>query len=1013
MASKKKNLEKIDKEKVSKKKVKAENKEKKKEQPSVVTPKKKKNKGVTKIHLKPNVRTLIIFLILTTTLGLIFMNPLFTLALNLGILIIIAFCLLFNKIKRKWIRVIFNLFAILILLGAIGGVVGVVWFINYIKTNAPEFTEDAFNMSQTSVVYAADGSQIAELGTEKREIIKYDQMNEAIVDSLIATEDSRFFQHNGFDAPRFIIASIKQLLLKQEDAGGASTLTMQVAKTHYQQDKANVTKGFAGIARKFTDIYMAVFKIERNYSKEEIIEYYLNDHFLGNNSYGVEQAAETYFNKRAQDLNLSEAALIIGLYQAPGAYNPFLYPEKAEARRSEVLYLLKRHGYITEEEREIADSISVQSLLNPPSKETAYYSYLVTVIEEAKNKYGVNPNTTSVLVYTNMDKHHQTVMDDAMAGRSYAWANDEAQAGLSVVDVHSGKVVAIAAGRNQDGGLNFNYATQTKRQIGSSAKPIFDYGPGIEFNNWSTYKLFDDSRYYYSSGQEIHDSDRQYLGILTLRKALSLSRNIPALKAFQQVNNSQSFEFAQSLGISLEEESIKGHYLHEAYSIGSFNGSNPWEMAAAYAAFANGGYYYEPYTINKIVFRDTGEVITYESEKKRVMSDSTAFMITDVLKDAVVNGLSGAAEIKGVNVAAKTGTTNLTSSIIYKYGYGANAVNDAWVVGYDPEYSIAMWYGYEPLSKTYYTNNDTAYTIRKNLWSATAGNIFKRNGQDFQVPGSVVKVGVEMSNDVNAEPKLASEFTPQDQIIYEWFKRGTEPTEVSTRYMRLGSVPDFSVSYEPGKNRVNMSWGRVGTSMTVDASYGELGYRIYKDGREIGFTTNNVYSIENVTEPNGRYSIICGYRNNRENDSAEVSRDLNYVDMSVYDSKLLASPSKTYSVGESLVAQDNNPSAADVEVTKKGNKVQANVSISIVNSKGEAVSSVTTDEADSFTITYKISFEAYSKEYKRTITVKGSSSSGGSGSSGSGDSGGSSGSGSGGSGTGDAGEPVTEPDNNP
>ena len=961
MASKKKNIEKIDKEKVTKKE---------KEKP-VVTSKKKKNKGPTKVHLKPNVKALIIFLILLTTLGLIFMNPLFTAILDLGILIIIGFCLLFNKIKRRWIRVIFNLFAILILLGAIGGVVGVVWFINYITKNAPEFTEDAFNMSQTSIVYSADGSEIAELGTEKREIIKYGDMNEVIVDSLVATEDSRFFQHNGFDAPRFLVASIKQLVLKDEDAGGASTLTMQVAKTHYQQDKATITKGFAGIARKFTDIYMAVFKIERNYSKEEIIEFYLNDHFLGNNSYGVEQAAETYFNKKAKDLNLAEASLIIGLYQAPGAYNPFLYPDKAEARRKDVLYLLNRHGYITKEEQQIANSISVQSLLNPPSKETAYYSYLVTVIEEAKNKYGVNPNTTSVLVYTNMNKDYQTVMDDALAGRSYQWPNSEAQAGLSVVQVNSGKVVAIAAGRNQDGGLNFNYATSTKRQIGSSAKPIFDYGPGIEFNNWSTYKLFDDSRYYYSSGQEIHDSDRQYKGIMTLRQALAQSRNIPALKAFQQVNNAQILSFAQSLGISLEPDSIKGNYLHEAYSIGSFNGSNPWEMAAAYAAFANGGYYYEPYTINKIVMRDTGEVITYESERKRVMSDATAFMITDVLKTAVQTGLSGAAKLPGVNVAAKTGTTNLTSSIIYKYGYAKNAVNDAWVVGYDPEYSIAMWYGYEPLSKVYYTTNDTAYTIRKNLWAATAGRIFKANGQDFTPPASVVKVGVEYNGDVNAEPKLASDFTPQDQIIYEWFKKGTEPTEVSTRFMRLASVQNFNASFEVAKNRVNMSWSPVSTSMSVDASYGELGYRIFRNGQEIGFTTRTVYSIENVTDPNGRYSIIAGFRNNRENDSAEVPYDLDYFDPTQYDSELLVSASKQYNVGDSLSAEDLKPSAADIKVTEKGHTITPTINISIANSKGESVNNVTTDEADTFTITYKISYKKYSKTITRTIKVIG------------------------------------------
>jgi len=953
MTSKNKKIDKIDKEPVKK-------------------PKKKKvSDGPTKVHLKPNVRDLLIFLVLAIVLGLIFMNPIFTLALVLGVLVLIGLAKFYSKIKRRWIKGVLTFFVILALLGCIAGVGVVAWFINYIAVNAPEFNEEALTMSQTSIVYASDGSKIAELGTEKREIIKYDDMNEAIIDSLIATEDSRFFQHNGLDAPRFLVASVKQAL-GHSDAGGASTLTMQVAKNHYQLEKANVTKGFDGIVRKFTDIYMAVFKIEKNYSKEEIIEFYLNDHFLGNNTYGVEQAAHTYFSKSAKNLNLAEASLIIGLYQAPGAYNPFMYPEKAQERRAEVLYYMERHGYINKEEREIANSIPVKDILKPQTSRAAYYSYLVTVIEEAKSKYGVNPNTSSVIIYTNMVPAYQKVMDNALAGKTFKWPNKEAQAGLSVVEVKSGKVVAIAAGRNQDGGLNFNYATMTKRQIGSSAKPIFDYGPGIEYNNWSTYKLFDDSRYWYSSGQEIHDSDRRYMGIMTLRNALAQSRNIPALKAFQQVDNRKIYNFATSLGISVEAEAKKTKRLHEAYSIGSFNGSNPWEMAAAYAAFANGGYYYEPYTINKIIFRDTREVITYESEKKRVMSDATAYMITDVLKTAVNSGLSGAAKLSGVNLAAKTGTTNLTSSIIYKYGYRSNAVNDAWVVGYDPQYSIAMWYGYEPLSKKYYTTNDTAYTIRRDLWAATAGKIFKRNGQDFKMPSSVVKVKIEKSSDVKAEPKLAGPYTPADKVITELFKKGTEPTEISTRYYKLAMPKNFGISYEPSKNRINISWDRVTSSLEVDTSYGELGYRVYKDGKEIAFTTKNVYSIENVGDPNARYAVRAGYRNNKTNDSDPAFRVFKYYDPSQYSSELLVPATKTYDVGASLESYDASPSKNDVKVIKSGTDVtsSATITVAIANEAGEKQAAITTVEPETYTVTYSITYEGYSKTYKRTVTIK-------------------------------------------
>ncbi len=771
---------------------------------------KKKSKKNLKIHLKPEVRNLGIFLVILLVFGLIFMNFMFTLILILGILLIMWIGnIVSRKRKRKWIRIVLNCLAILFLLAAIAGVGAVAWFLNYIVDHAPEFNEDALTMTQTTKIFDSQGIEIAELGTEKREIIKYNQLNEGLVDALVATEDARFFQHNGFDAPRFLVASIKQAT-GNSDAGGASTLTMQVAKNSYNAENAKETKGFKGIVRKFTDIYMAVFKIEQNYSKQEIIEFYLNNHFLGNNAYGIEQAALTYFNKHAKDLNLAEASLLIGMFQAPGAYDPFKNPAAAEARRATVLRLMKDHGYITDEERRIANSIPVKRLLDTQKTDQKYWSYINTVVEEAQKRYGANPHTTSMLIYTNMNSEYQQAVDDLMSGRTYNWDNPDVQAGIAVVEARTGKITAIGAGRNQEGVYSpTNYATQTVRQIGSTAKPVFDYAPGIEYNNWSTGKLFDDSKYYYSTGQEIRNSDRGYMGIITLRTALAQSRNIPALKAFQQVNNKKIMNFVTSLGITIEPESKKAGFLHEAYSIGSFNGSNPWEMAAAYAAFANGGYYYEPYTINKIEFRDTGEVITYESEKKRVMSDATAFMITDVLKTAVNSGLSGAAKLPGVNVAAKTGTTNLTSSIIYKYGYRSNAVNDAWVVGYDPEYSIAMWYGYEPLSKKYYTTNDTAYTIRKSLWAATAGKIFKKNGQDFKMPSSVVKVAVERTSDVNAEPKLASPYTPNDKKVYEYFKKGTEPTEVSTAYMKLPTPVDFSVSYEPAHNRVNMSWNRV------------------------------------------------------------------------------------------------------------------------------------------------------------------------------------------------------------
>ena len=931
--------------------------------------KKKKNVSNTKMHIKPEVRNLGIFLLILLVFGLIFMNFMFTLILILGILFIMWFSnMMSKKKKKKWVKILVNSFAILFLLVAIAGVGAIAWFLNYIVDHAPEFNEDVLTMTQTTKIYDMNGIEIAELGTEKREIITYNDLNEGLVDALIATEDSRFFQHNGFDAPRFLVASVKQALGKS-DAGGASTLTMQVAKNSYNAEKADVTKGWEGIVRKFTDIYMAVFKIEQNYSKQEIIEFYLNNHFLGNNAYGIEQAALTYFNKHAKDLNLAESSLLIGMFQAPGAYDPFKNPDAAEGRRATVLKYMYNHGYITQEERDIANSIPVKKMLDTQKTTQKYWSYLNTVVEEARKEYGVNPHTTSMLIYTNMNPDFQQTVDDILTGKTYKWDNPEVQAGIAVVEAKTGKITAVGAGRNQEGAYNpTNFATSTTRQIGSTAKPVFDYAPGIEYENWSTGKLFDDSKYYYSTGQEIRNSDRGHMGIITLRTALAQSRNVPALKAFQQTSQEQKINFVKSLGISLAKEDEGKGYLHEAYSIGSYNGSNPMEMAGAYAAFANGGYFTKPYTIKKIVFRDTNEVVEHEEENKQVMSSATAFMITDCLKTAVTSGLSSAGKVSGVNVAAKTGTTNYTAQTRYQYHLGDDALNDAWIIGYDPETVISIWYGYEPISQKYWSNPNSALRNRKNLFNQLGSAIFKKNGQDFAVPNTVVKVAFEKSKDVDRELKLPSENTPSDQIITEWFKKGTEPTEVSAAYKRLLDPTGFKATFNENAKTVNLTWYPIGKpDDDLSKTYGALGYKLYKGATYLGFTTDTSYTLTNVTDPNGTYRVSAGYESTGAVDSLGVTSQINFNDTDKYTLNLNVPATRTYELNAALESYDSNPSAKDILLTKESTTVTPNVSISIKDKSGTKVANITTTEAQEYTISYNVT---HGIMYDKTITRK-------------------------------------------
>lgn len=774
----------------------------------------------------------------------------FTIIMAIGLAIIIGSIALLNKIKnQKKKKKIINIILIVILtLGIIGLVIFSVFCI-YIKFEAdPLFKASKLNTPEISRIYDKDGNEYATLGSENREKVTYDELPEVLVDAIIATEDSRFFQHNGFDAPRFLKATMGQLI-GNSSAGGASTLSMQVVKNSFTN--AKVDSGIAGIIRKFEDIYLSIFKLEKNYTKEEIIEFYVNNHFLGGNIYGVEEASQTYFGKSVSDLNLSEAAILAGMFKSPNYYRPTTNPKNASERRNTVLYLMKTHGYITKEEEQIAKSIPVESLTIDGATESsnAYQGYIDTVVDEVTEKYGVNPYTTPLLIYSNLDRSKQDAVNSVLNGENYNWINDKVQTGVSVLDSQSGKILAIGNGRNRSGARQYNYATDIKRQPGSSAKPLFDYGPGIEYNNWSTYTLFDDSPYTYSNGKTLNNWDRGYYGTITLRRALSTSRNIPALKAFQQVDNKKIIEFVTNLGIKPEIENGK---IHEAHSIGAFTGVSPLEMSGAYAAFSNGGYYNEPYSVSKIVFRSTGEEKEHNSSnyiiKRQVMSDATAFMISSVLQDVSLTG--GTPK----NVACKTGTTNYDSSTMEKNNLPSDAIRDSWVVGYSTKTVIGMWYGYDFIDSEYCLRNIPATVQKDRLFNAlVSAGAMESNREAFKQPSSVVKIGVVAGSN---PPKLAG--ANSTNVIYEYFKKDYEPEETDTGSGATISKPaNFKVTYK--NNKVSMSWSAVEEPSSGSENYGKFGYNIYKEGTLIDWTEKTSYSFD-TSSPYGTYKIIATYK---------------------------------------------------------------------------------------------------------------------------------------------------------
>jgi len=711
-----------------------------------------------------------------------------------------------NKGNKKKKRSLWKKLVTFLLILGIIGVLSVAAFFTYIVVSAPDFEEAAFNVKDQTVIYDLNGEIISKLGVEKRESVEYEDLPQVLIDAIIATEDSRFFQHNGVDLPRFIKATAQQLI--GQDAGGASTLTMQVVKNNLTKKGAIEKNRFEQVIRKFQDVYLSVFKVEKEYVKEEIIELYVNNYGLGGSVYGVGEASKYYFGKSVSELTLPEAALIAGLFQAPGRHNPYNNIDSATNRRETVLKLMVRHGYITQEEADMANNITIESLLVGKKDNTIYQGFVDTVIEEVEELTGQNPVHVPMKIYTTMEKSIQNGINAILDSNASYWRNENTQSGIAIINVETGAIAAVGTGRNQTGSLQFNRATSAKRQPGSTAKPIFAYGPGLEYNNFSTYTLFVDEPWTYTNGPAINNWDGGFEGIITTRRALQVSRNIPALKAFQTVGPKNIQKFASSLGLNVSLNQSSENYkvlddngldntINEAYSIGGVaEGFTPLEMAAAYSGFASGGYYVEPYSVTKIEFRETGEIVEYKPTKERVMSESTAYLMNNILESAVNYGFHGGAKVYGSHVAAKTGTSNYPDSVMKAHKLPASAVNDLWTVAYTSKYSIAVWYGYDSVLDGY--NTSGSY---KDSLTADVMKYIPKDTVGWKQPSSVVAVQVEKESH---PAKLPSEYTPSDMIITEYFKRGTQPTETSERYAKLNDITKSDVKVSG--NNATITW---------------------------------------------------------------------------------------------------------------------------------------------------------------------------------------------------------------
>ena len=567
----------------------------------------------------------------------------------------------------------------------------------YYVSKAPALSESKLVATTSSKIYDNKDELIADLGSERRVNAQANEIPTELVNAIVSIEDHRFFNHRGVDTIRILGATLRNL---RGGGGlqGASTLTQQLIKlTYFSTSTSDQT-----LSRKAQEAWLAV-QLEQKATKQEILTYYINKVYMSNGNYGMQTAAQNYYGKDLKDLSLPQLALLAGMPQAPNQYDPYSHPEAAQERRNLVLSEMKGEHYITAEQYEKAINTPItdglQSLKSANTYPPHMDNYLKEVIEQVEQETGYNLLTTGMEVYTNVDSNVQQRLWDIYNTDEYVnYPDDELQVASTIVDVTNGKVIAQLGARHQSSNVSFgiNQAVETNRDWGSTMKPITDYAPALEYGIYdSTAAMVRDVPYNYpGTDTPVYNWDKSYFGNITLQYALQQSRNVPAVETLDKVGLDRAKTFLNGLGIDYPS-------IHYANAISSNTtesdkkyGASSEKMAAAYAAFANGGIYRKPMYVNKVVFSDGGSK-EFSDPGTRAMKETTAYMMTEMMKTVLTYGTGRGAYLSWLPQAGKTGTSNYTDDEIERYiknsGYVAP---DEMFVGYTRKYSMAVWTGY-------------------------------------------------------------------------------------------------------------------------------------------------------------------------------------------------------------------------------------------------------------------------------------------------------------------------------
>ncbi|MDO5812753.1 MAG: transglycosylase domain-containing protein [Bacillota bacterium] len=648
---------------------------------------------------------------------------------------------------------------------ALVGAIALAGFLGFnIYNDTAVFDADKLLSSGASVMYDSDGEVMYTYGSDEngtRENITYDDLPQVLVDAVVAAEDSRFFEHNGFDLPRIAKAAISNLATGGRQGG--STITQQlIKKTYFPNAERTYT-------RKLSEVFLAI-QADKELSKEEILTLYLNKIYFGRStrSIGIASACKYYFNKDVSELTLPEAAMLAGSLNSPYNYDPYYCLDKATKRRNTILNLMVTHGYITQEECDEAKQVKVENTLSPSSSSnnnSTLAAYVDLVTEEVKKRTGLDPKEVQMNIYTYCDRDTQELATAIANGDKYDYSDEDMRMGGAIQSSQDGRIVAIIGGRNYSYG-DLNFAT-TKQQPGSSVKPFLDYGLAFENLDWCTGQTIVDEPY--SKGNfKPKNWDGQFHGTVSVTSALENSWNIPAIKTYEEVvkeiGKSGVVSAMESIGIDMSDQKDPSNL---SYAIGGWTtGISPLEMTNAYATISNNGLYTESHTINYVEIVQTGKVYNVDEDiqddaKQSDYSKASAFMIREVMLDYTKNGSGNYAYLSGIdNVGAKTGTSNWASS----KGNGMSGKSrDLWMSAYTPDYVCSVWMGFDKtgIDKGKTTSRYKAYPgkvvqmLLKHLQKNKSDKIYPSQ------PSTVIKDGNEYYKKGTSHSHHASETTEE------------------------------------------------------------------------------------------------------------------------------------------------------------------------------------------------------------------------------------------------------------